>query len=63
MMTFITLILLAAVILPLLFIVILFSLEILADVLFFIVKVIDLITGIRTESRIKIDKDNDNGLR
>lgn len=63
MMTLLTLLLLAAVILPIIYILGMLILELIADLLFLIVRLLDFITGNKTERRIKKDKEDDNGIR
>lgn len=63
MMTLLTLLLLAAVLLPIIYILGMLILELIADLLFLIVRLLDFITSNKTERRIKKDKEDDNGIR
>ena len=56
-----TLILLVVVISPLIYFCLMLCLELLADLLFLVVRALDYLTG--NKKRLQKDKDNDNGFR
>ena len=62
MMT-LTLVLLALVIIPFMIIIAMWLLEVISDLLFLVVRILDKMTGYNTDRRITKNRDDDRGFR